>query len=113
MKIQYKSEPLDVKSEKRYLCFRIVPSELSLWKRIFKNPWRYAYTARPNVFSSDNSVHDCLSFLFYPEKANEIASKYDTYEKITDFLNTEFNKAKTLWNEAQEKYHNQNNSWRF
>lgn len=34
-------------------------------------------------------------------------------KKITDFLNTEFNKAKTLWNEAQEKYYNQNNSWKF
>ena len=113
MKIQYKSEPLDVKSETRYLCFRIVPSELSLWKRIFKNPWRYAYTARPNVFSSDNSVHDCLSFLFYPETANDIASTYDTYEKITEFLTSELNKAEAMWNESQEKYYNQNDIWKF
>ena len=113
MKIQYKSEPLDVKSEKRYLCFRIVPSELSWWKRIFKNPWRYAYTARPVVFSSDSSVHDCLSFLFYPETANDIASTYDTYEKITEFLTSELNKAESMWNAAQEKYYNQNNSWKF
>ena len=113
MKIQYKSEPLDVKSDKRYLLYRIDPSELSWWKRIFKNPWRYVYTSYKIVFSSYTNVNDCLSFLFYPEKANEIASKYDTYEKITDFLNTEFNKAKTLWNETQEKYYNQNNSWRF
>ena len=47
------------------------------------------------------------------EEANAIASKYDTYEKITDFLTTEFNKAKITWNEAQEKYRRQNNSWKF
>ena len=113
MKIQYKSEPLDVKSEKRYLCFRIVPSELSWWKRIFKNPWRYVYNARPVVFGSDNSVHDCLNFLFSLKEANAIASKYDTYEKITDFLASELNKAEAMWNESQEKYYNQNNSWKF
>lgn len=113
MKIQYKSQPLDVKYANRYLRFRIVPSELSWGKRIFKNPWRYVYTANSVVFSSDSSVYDCLNFLFSLEEANAIASKYDTYEKITDFLNIEFNKAKTLWNEAQEKYYNQNNSWKF
>ena len=113
MKIQYKSQPLDVKSEKRYLCFRIVPSELSWWKRTFKNPWLYVYTAYYFVFSTDRGVHDCLSFLFSPEEANEIVSKYDTYEKITDFLTSELNKAESKWNEAQEKYRNQNNSWKF
>lgn len=113
MKIQYKSEPLDVKYPNRYLRFRIVPSELSWWKRIFKNPWRYVYSANSAVFGSDDSVHDCLNFLFSLKEADAIASKYDTYEKITNFLNTEFNKAKTLWNEAQEKYYNQNNSWKF
>ena len=113
MKIQYKSEPLNVKSNKRYLCFRIVPSELSWWKRTFKNPWRYVYSANSVVFSFDSSVHDCLNFLFSPEEANEIVSKYDTYEKITDFLTSELNKAESRWNEAQEKYRNQNNSWKF
>ena len=113
MKIQYKSQPLDATSNKRYLCFRIVPSELSWWKRIFKNPWLYVYTAYPIVFSTDRSVHDCLCFLFSPEEANEIVSKYDTYEKITDFLTSELNAAESKWNEAQEKYRNQNNSWKF
>ena len=113
MKVQYKSEPLDVKSEKRYLCFRIVPSELSWWKRIFKNPWRYAYTTNLIVLSCDNSVHDCLCFLFCPEEANYIASKYYTYEKITEFLASELNKAKAMWDESQEKYYNQNDIWKF
>ena len=113
MKIQYKSEPINVKYDNRYLCFRIVPSELSWWKRIFKNPWLYVYTAYSIVFSTDRSVHDCLCFLFSPEEANEIVSKYDTYEKITDFLTSELNTAESKWNEAQEKYRNQNNSWKF
>lgn len=113
MKIQYKSQPLDVKYDNRYLRFRIVPSELSWWKRIFKNPWRYVYSVNSAVFSFDSSVYDCLNFLFSPEEANEIVSKYDTYEKITDFLTSELNTAESKWNEAQEKYRNQNNSWKF
>lgn len=113
MKIQYESEPLDVKYPNRYLRFRIVPSELSWWKRIFKNPWRYVYSANSAVFGSDDSVHDCLNFLFSLKEANAIASKYDTYEKITDFLTSELNKAEAMWNTAQEKYNNQNNSWKF
>ena len=113
MKIQYKSQPLDVKYDNRYIRFRIVPSELSWWKRTFKNPWRYVYSANSVVFSFDSSVHDCLNFLFSPEEANEIVSKYDTYEKITDFLASELNKAEAMWNESQEKYYNQNNVWKF
>lgn len=113
MKIQYKSEPLDVKYPNRYLRFRIVPSELSWWKRIFKNPWRYVYSANSAVFGSDDSVHDCLNFLFSLKEANAITFKYDTYEKITEFLNSELNKAESMWNAAQEKYYNQNNSWKF
>lgn len=113
MKIQYKSQPLDATYDNRYLRFRIVPSELSWWKRIFKNPWLYVYTAYSVVFNTDRSVHDCLCFLFSPEEANEIVSKYDTYEKITDFLTSELNTAESKWNEAQEKYRIQNNSWKF
>lgn len=113
MKIQYKSQPFDTKSERRYLFYRIVPSELSWWKRTFKNPWIRVYTAYSIIVSTDNSVHDCLRFLFSAEEANKIASKYDTYEKITDFLNTEFHKAETRWNKTQKKFVNQNKNWNF
>ena len=112
MKIQYKSQPLDIKSEKRYLLYRIDPSELSWWKRTFKNPWRYAYTSYRHVFRTDNNVNDCLCFLFSPKEANEFVSKYDTYEKLIDFLIAELNKAKNIYYEAQEKYRNENNSWK-
>ena len=61
MKIQYKSQPLDVKYDNRYIRFRIVPSELSWWKRTFKNPWRYVYSANSVVFSFDSSMPDCLT----------------------------------------------------
>ena len=113
MKIQYKSQPLDIKSENRYLLYRIEPSELSWWKRTFKNPWRYVYTAYRTVCRIDDNVNDCLCFLFSPREANEFASKYDTYEKIIDFLNAEYNKAKNKWHEAQERYCNENNIWKF
>lgn len=112
MKIQYKSQPLDIKSEKRYLLYRISPSELSWWKRTFKNPWRYAFTSYEYVSRADDDLNDCLCFLFSPREANEFVSKYDTYEKIIDFLLAELNKAKNMWHEAQEKYRSQNNSWK-
>ena len=113
MKIQYKSKLFDLKSEKRYLLYRIVPSELSWWKRTFKNPWRYVYVSYSVIFRTDRDVNDCLRLLFSLKEANEIVSKYDSYEKITQFLTAEFNKAKTRLNKMQEKYHNQNNSWKF
>lgn len=111
MKLQYKSKPLEIKSEKRYLLYRIKPSELSWWQRIFKNPWRYAFTAYNNVLRTDNSVDDCLRFLFSPREANEFVSKYDTYDKIINVLTAEYNKAKSKYYEAQEKYYNEN-SWK-
>jgi hypothetical protein len=111
MKLQYKSKPLEIKSEKRYLLYRVEPSELTWWQRIFKNPWRYAFTAYNNVLSSDNSVNDCLCYLFDSEEANEFIAEYDTYEKLADFLTEEYNKAKSKYYEAQEKYYNKN-SWK-
>jgi len=112
MKIQYKSQPLTIKSEKRYLLYRIDPSELSWWKRTFKNPWKYAFTTYNYVSCTDVSVDDCLCFLFSPKEANEFVLKYDTYEKIIDFLIAELNKAKNMYSEAQEKYNNKNR-WDF
>lgn len=112
MKIRYKSEPLEIKSEKRYLLYRIEPSELSWWKRVFKNPWRYAFRAYNYVARTDKGVNDCLAFLFSKEEATEFIEKYDTYEKLIDFLIKELNKAKSKFYEAQEKYNNENR-WDF
>ena len=113
MKIQYKSESLGTKSEKRYLCYRIEPSELSWWDRTFKNPWKYVYKSYSVVFSSDDEINDCLCFLFSVKDAQEIVEKYDTYEKLIDFLNAEYNKAANRFYEAQEKYKKENNKWKF
>ena len=112
MKLQYKSEPLEIKSEKRYLRYRIEPSELSWWKRTFKNPWRYVYKSYSNVFSYDNGINDCLCFLFSSKDAQDIVEKYDTYEKLIDFLTIEHNKASNKFYEAQEKYKKEN-TWNF
>jgi len=104
MKIQYKSEPLEIKSAKRHLLYRIEPSELSWWKRLFKNPWRYAFKAYNYVSRFDKGVDDCLCYYFTAKEAREFAEKYDTYEKLIDFLIKENNKAKINYYEAQEKY---------
>ena len=104
MKVQYKSKPLEIKSEKRYLLYRKDPSELSWWQRTFKNPWRYVFKAYNAVYSTDKGPNDCLGFLFYAKEARELIEKYDTCEKLADYLIEEYNKAKTYYNRAQEKY---------
>ena len=108
MKIQYKSQPLSIESENRYLLYRIDPCELSWWKRTFKNPWRYTFTSYKYMPIISTSVNDYLCFLFSPEEANEFVSKYNTYEKIITFLTEELNKAKSRFYKAQAK----NNSWK-
>jgi hypothetical protein len=106
MKLQYKSKPLEVKSDNRYLLYRIEPSELSWWNRIFKNPWRYAFKAYNSYECriSDKGPNDCLSFFFKAREAHEFVERYDTYEKLIDFLMAELNKAKINYNKAQEIY---------
>lgn len=104
MKVQYKSQPLEIKSEKRNLLYRKDPSELSWWQRTFKNPWRYAFEAYDTVLSSDKGPNDCLRFLFSAKEAHEFIEKYDTYEKLIDFLIEENYKAKINYNKAQERY---------
>ena len=111
MKLQYKSESLVIKTAKRRLLYRIDPSELSWWKRTFKNPWRYVYTAYRHVSYLDDNVNDCLKFLFTTNEAHDIIEKYDTYEKLICFLNIEYNKALERYHKAQEKYKKEN-SWK-
>ena len=110
MKVQYKSRKQEIESDKRYLCYRIDPSELSWWKRIFKNPWKNVFKSYLVVLRGDKDVNDCLCFLFSLKEAQEIVKKYDTYEKLTDFLTDEYNKASDRFNKAQENY---NNNWTF
>lgn len=111
MKLQYKSKPLEIKSEKRYLCYRIDPSELSWWKRTFKNPWKYAFKAYNITLSANKGLSDYLGFLFSVKEAREFIEKYDTYEKLIDFLIEENNKAKINYNKAQEKH--KKDRWNF
>lgn len=104
MKVQYKSESLLINSNKRYLLYRIDPSELSWWKRTFKNPWRYVFKAYTYVSRFDKRPSDCLGFLFSVKEAREFIEKHNTYEELIDFLIEENNKAKINYNKAQEKY---------
>lgn len=110
MKIQYKSCKLEIESEKRYICYRIEPSELSWWERSFKNPWKKVFKSYNTVSRYDKDVNDCLCFLFNFKEAQEIIKKYDTYEKLIDFLTDEYNKASDRFHKAQERY---NNNWTF
>ena len=104
MKLQYKSKSLLINSDKRYLLYRIDPSELSWWKRTFKNPWRYVFKAYTYVSRFDKRPSDCLGFLFSVKEAREFIEKHNTYEELIDFLIEENNKAKINYINAQEKY---------
>ena len=111
MKIQYKSKSLVMPSEKRYLLYRIEPSELSWWARIFKNSWRYVYKSYAYITRYDNEINDCLCFLFTANEAHDIVEKYDTYEKLIDFLTVEYDKALEMYHKAQEEYKKEN-TWK-
>lgn len=113
MKLQYKSEKwIGVKSVKRYLCYRIEPSELSWWNRTFKNPWRCVYKSYSIASPLDSEISDCLCFLFSSKEAQEIVEKCDTYEKLLDFLKIEYDKASYEFYEIQKKYKKEN-TWNF
>ena len=110
MKIQYKSQPLEVESEKRFLRYRKEPSELSWWTRTFKNPWKYVFKSYDIVLLHDKEINDCLCFLFSAKEAQNIVEKYNTYEKLVDFLNAEYNEASDKLYRAQERY--KENIWK-
>lgn len=112
MKVQYKSEPLSIPSRRRHLLYRKDPSELSLWQRLFKNKWRYVYTAYSIVTKSDITINDCLKFQFIAKEAKDIIERCDTYEKLVQFLNGEYDKAKNQFNDFWAKY-NQDDNWNF
>lgn len=96
-KIQYKSKPLDIESEKRYLLYRIDPSELPWWKRVFRNPWRKVFRSYSVVSESDKCVNDCLCFLFKPNEARDVVDKCGTYGELIEFLHMEYKKASDMY----------------
>ena len=111
-KVQYKSKRLTTPSDDyRYLLYRIVPSELPLWKRIFCNGWRYVYN---DVFTHETeittkTIDDLLSTLFTYDEAVEFINSHKTYGELVDTLNSVYNKAEKLYNKIMSV----NNRWDF
>lgn len=98
-KVQYKSKkPLF--GDFRYLLYRIVPSELPLWKRIFCNRWKYAYSIvymyKPK--EEIRTVDNLLSKLFKYEEAVEFINNHKTYGEVVETLNSLYNKAVEQYN---------------
>ena len=108
LKVEYKSQKLTIPSENRYLLYRIVPSELPLWKRWFCNEWRYAYNDIYYSLNSVKNIDDLFKYLFSYEEAVEFINTYKTYGELADFLNSLYKKAKERYNEINPK-----DKWKF
>ncbi len=102
-KIQYRTLPLECENDgqKRYLQFRICPSELNWWQRIFQNKWHDVFYAYKYI-SGYNT-------LFNVEEAKLIISKYKTWGDINDFLKTQM--KNTIKNKEQLKKINNELMW--
>lgn len=96
-KVQYKSEELSIKSEKRYLLYRIDPSELSIWQRLFCNKWTYVYRQVYTYKNTTNSIEDLLGYLFSYDQAVAFIKSYRTFGDLNDFLHK-------IYSEATEHY---------
>lgn len=87
-KVEYKSEELSVKSDNRYLKFRIVPSQLSLWQRLFCNKWHYAYK---NAFTwrstTIDSADELLNMIFSYKEAKTFIEEHQTWGEIVRHQN--------------------------
>lgn len=85
-KIEYKSEELSIKSDNRYLKFRIVLSQLSLWQRLFCNKWHYVYK---NAFAWKyvNSVDELLNMIFSYKEAKTFIEEHQTWGEIVKHQN--------------------------
>lgn len=102
-KIEYRTLPLEYENngELRYLQFRICPSELNWWQRIFQNKWRDVFCAY-KYFSGYNP-------LFNVKDAKLIISKYKTWGDICDFLKTQMKNS--IKDEKQLKKINNELMW--
>ena len=111
LNVQYKSERLNILNDNRYLLYRIVPSELPLWKRIFCNGWRYVYkdvyTHKTKI--STRTVDDLLAMLFTYDEAVEFINNHKTFGELVDTLNSVYDKAVEHYNKIMSV----DNRWNF
>ena len=93
-KIEYKSKEMEfIVSDNRYLLYRIVPSELKWWQRIFCNKWRHVKDAMPEY----NPNYGKYCELYDYEEACEIRDNYKTYGEITNYLKQQVEKAQEAY----------------
>jgi len=107
-KVQYKSEKLGIKSENRYLLYRIEPSELPFFKRLFCNKWQYVYncvyTYHTKSSTCIHSPEDLIGMLFDYNEAVEFIKSHQTFGELADFLNKIAKEAKEHYDKISEPY---------
>ena len=81
-KVEYKTSKLysyySTDNKHREVYFRIVPSDLGFFKRVFCNPWRQVYKA----------YHYCrgLDTLYTPKEYNTLVKQVKTFGNMCDYL---------------------------
>jgi len=104
LKVEYKSEELNIKSDNRYLKFRIVPSQLSLWQRLFYNKWHYVYK---NIFvhklASVNSADELLNMIFSYNEARTFITEHQTWGEIVKHQNDVILQARQHFNSIRDE----------
>ena len=88
-KVEYKSEELTIKSNNRCLKYRIVPSQLSFWQRLFCNEWHYVYKDVYTWKTRDcaNSVDDLLNMIFSYKEARTFVEEHQTLGEVVKHQN--------------------------
>ena len=81
----------------RYFYWRINPKEMTLWDRIFKNPWR-------------QFMHECLGELnpcYDPERYKKELSHIKTYEDALRY----YRQQKTIADKDYQRYVDMGVEW--
>ena len=88
-KVEFKTIGLLIDARKtRYVYYRIVPSELGFFKRVFCNPWRCMYHAFSYCSGYD--------LLYTPKEYNLEIAPLNTFGDVCDYLEKEHNLAEEV-----------------
>ena len=88
-KVEFKTVGISIDTHKpRYVYYRIVPSELGFFKRVFCNPWKRMYHAF--------KYWSCYDFFYSPKQYNLEIAPLNTFGDVCDYLEKQHNLAKEV-----------------
>jgi len=103
LKVEYKSEKLITPSPYRRLLFRIIPSELSFFRRIFCNRWKYVYFS---YYPISGCIGNLTCTLFSYNEAKYFIEHHKTYGDVINHNNK-------IYKEYKQHHDLKYDSWNF